>query len=70
MVSIHPFANGNGRHSRLIAGVLINKHFGKPYFTWGSRNLVKQGEARTQYLEVLKEADKLNYKPLIEFARQ
>lgn len=70
MVSIHPFANGNGRHSRLIADVLINKHFGKPYFTWGSRNLVKQGEARTQYLEALKEADKLNYKPLIEFARQ
>ena len=70
IVSIHPFANGNGRHSRLIADVLINKHFKKPYFTWGSRNLVKQGQARSQYLIALREADKLNYKQLVEFARQ
>ena len=69
MVVIHPFANGNGRHSRLIADVLINKGFGKPYFTWGSRNLAKQGEVRTQYINALREADKLNYKLLIEFAR-
>ncbi len=69
MVSIHPFANGNGRHSRLMADVLINKGFGKPYFTWGSTNLVKPGEARTKYLQALREADNNNYKPLIELAR-
>lgn len=69
MVLIHPFANGNGRHSRLIADVLINKHFTKPYFTWGSRNLVKQGEARTKYLEALRAADNNDYKLLLEFAR-
>lgn len=69
MVFIHPFANGNGRHSRLFADILINKVFNKPYFTWGSKNLVKQGEARTRYLEALREADKLNYNPLIKFAR-
>ena len=33
MVFIHPFANGNGRHSRLMADVLISKGFNKPYFT-------------------------------------
>ncbi|MCK9426117.1 MAG: mobile mystery protein B [Ignavibacteriaceae bacterium] len=69
MAAIHPFANGNGRHSRLIADVLINKGFGKPYFTWGSKNLVKQSEARTQYLHALREADNFSYKPLIDFAR-
>lgn len=69
MVVIHPFANGNGRHSRLIADVLINKGFNKPYFTWGSRNLIKQGEAREQYLKALREADNMNYNPLIQFAR-
>ncbi|MFH0736719.1 MAG: mobile mystery protein B [bacterium] len=69
IVLIHPFANGNGRHSRLIADVLINKGFGKPYFTWGSRNLVKQSKVRSKYLKVLRKADKLNYIPLIEFAR-
>ncbi len=69
MVWIHPFANGNGRHSRLMADVLVNKGFGKPYFTWGSKNLVKQGEAKTKYLEALRAADKNDYKLLIEFAR-
>lgn len=69
MVWVHPFANGNGRHSRLMADVLINKGFDKPYFTWGSVNLTKEGEARDRYLSALREADRQNYKPLIEFAR-
>lgn len=69
LVQIHPFANGNGRHSRLIADILITKGFGKPYFTWGSVNLTKQGEARMKYLEALKKADQNNYTPLIDFAR-
>lgn len=69
MVWIHPFTNGNERHSRLMADVLVNKGFGKPYFTWGSVNLTKEGEARTKYLAALKEADQQDYKKLIEFAR-
>jgi len=69
MVWIHPFANGNGRHSRLMADVLVNKGFGKAYFTWGSVNLTKQGEARKRYLAALRSADQQNYKPLIEFSR-
>ena len=69
MVWIHPFANGNGRHSRLMADVLVNKGFGKPYFTWGSVNLTKEGEARTKYLEALRVADNNDYKKLIEFSR-
>ncbi len=69
MVWIHPFANGNGRHSRLMADVLVNKGFGKPYFTWGSVNLTKEGEARDKYLTALRLADQQDYKPLIEFAR-
>lgn len=69
MLLIHPFANGNGRHSRLIADVLMTKGFGKSYFTWGSVSLTKQGDARTKYLDALKAADKSDYKPLIEFAR-
>ena len=69
MVLIHPFANGNGRHSRLIADVLITKVFGKSYFTWGSVNLTKAGEARTKYLQALRAADQNDYKLLVEFAR-
>lgn len=69
IVVIHPFSNGNGRHSRLISDILITKGFGKSYFTWGSINLIKPGEARTKYLKALKAADQNDYKLLIKFAR-
>ena len=69
MVLIHPFANGNGRHSRMMSDILISKVFGKPYFTWGSVNLTKKGEARTKYLAALRAADQNDFKRLIEFAR-
>jgi len=69
MVWIHPFANGNGRHSRLMADVLVNKVFNRPYFTWGSVNLTIEGEARYRYLSALRLADKQDYKALVEFAR-
>lgn len=69
IVAIHPFSNGNGRHSRLIADILINKGFGKLYFTWGSVSLIRKGEARTKYLKALKSADQNDYEQLIGFAR-
>ena len=70
IVTIHPFANGNGRHSRLIADVLVRHGFGRPYFSWGSLNLTAKGEARSEYLKALREADEDNYASLIDFARQ
>ena len=69
MVHIHPFANGNGRHSRLMADVLVTKEFGKPYFTWGSVSLTKKSEARTNYLAALRDADRNDYISLIKFSR-
>jgi Fic-DOC domain mobile mystery protein B len=69
IVSIHCFANGNGRHSRLMADLIIEKIFEKPMFTWGSVNLIKKGEARKKYLTALRDADKGNLEPLILFAR-
>ena len=70
IVSIHPFSNGNGRHSRLIADILVHHGLGWPIFSWGSKNLTKKGEARSLYLAALREADKNNYTPLIRFARE
>ena len=69
LVEIHCFPNGNGRHSRLMADVIISKIFEKNYFTWSSSNLNKKSEARTNYLNAIKEGDKGNLQPLIEFAR-
>ncbi len=69
IVSIHCFANGNGRHSRLMADILIEKIFKKEVFSWGSANFVKAGDDRKAYLAALHEADRANYKSLIKFAR-
>ncbi len=69
LVQIHLFPNGNGRHSRLIADVLIHKGFGKDEFTWGSTNLTAAGTTRTSYLTALRNADEGNFTDLITFAR-
>ena len=69
IVSIHCFPNGNGRHSRLIADIMIEKIFKQQVFTWGAANLVSPGDARVEYLAALRKADAGIIEPLIKFAR-
>jgi len=69
LVSIHCFPNGNGRHSRLMADIIIENIFKQPVFTWGAGDIVHIGEMRKKYLVGIKTADKGDYKPLIIFAR-
>ncbi len=69
LVCIHCFPNGNGRHSRLMADIIINKIFNLPVFTWGASNLLKPGDSRKDYLKALREGDKNDYNQLILFAR-
>jgi len=69
LVQIHLFPNGNGRHSRLCADILISKGLKKPIFTWGSKNLSKKSESRKKYLEAIYAADGGDHELLIEFAR-
>jgi Fic-DOC domain mobile mystery protein B len=69
LVSIHCFSNGNGRHSRLMAEIIIKYIFGKPIFTWHSTNLTTRDDPRKEYFAALKEADAGNILPLVEFAR-
>ena len=68
LVEIHPFPNGNGRHARLMADLLIQQFDGQP-FSWGSASLKSVGELRKRYVEALKMADNHDIRPLIEFAR-
>jgi Fic-DOC domain mobile mystery protein B len=70
IVKTHLFPNGNGRHSRLIADIIINHGFGGKVFSWGRTNLTNASEARTIYLKALREADDGNYESLIKFARE
>ena len=69
LVSIHCFANGNGRHSRLMADIVVEKLLKQTIFTWGSLNLIQSPEFRSTYLTALRQADKGNYEPLLIFAR-
>ncbi len=69
LVSIHCFPNGNGRHSRLIADIIIEKIFKLKVFSWGANNLTHASEARKKYIHALRAADRGNYKTLLQFAR-
>lgn len=68
VVAIHPYPNGNGRFSRLIADLLAIQ-LGQSRFTWGRVNLVDPSETRKEYIAALKSADAGDYGHLITFSR-
>lgn len=68
LVSIHPFANGNGRWSRLAAD-LSAVALGQPRLTWGGGRLRAADQTRREYIAALKAADKHDFTALIAFAR-
>ena len=69
LVSIHCFANGNGRHSRLMADLIMEKLYNEKFFSWGSTNLVKATEVRAEYIKAVRKADQQDLLPLIAFAK-
>jgi Fic-DOC domain mobile mystery protein B len=68
LVAIHPFPNGNGRHARLMADLMIERLGGKP-FSWGGGSLHNIGELRAASVAALRAADNHNIGPLVFFAR-
>jgi Fic-DOC domain mobile mystery protein B len=68
LVWIHPFANGNGRHARMMTDVLLLQT-GQTRFSWGTQKLDAEGPIRKQYIDALRNADKHDYKKLAEFVR-
>lgn len=68
LVMIHPFPNGNGRHARLAADLLLVK-LSKERFTWGRVSLVNAGETRQKYVAALRAADAHDIQPLLAFVR-
>ncbi len=69
LVFIHLFPNGNGRHARLVADIILEHLFNKLPFTWGRANLAISGSDRERYIESLVAADRGDYEPLMDFAR-
>jgi Fic-DOC domain mobile mystery protein B len=68
LVAIHPFPNGNGRHTRMMTDLLL-KELGAESFTWGSARLEVEGSGRDQYVAALKAPDAGEYEILRRFVR-
>lgn len=68
LVSIHPFANGNGRHARRATDLLLEANGAEP-FSWGRSDLTHEGEARERYIDALRAADARDEAPLLAFVR-
>lgn len=68
LVAIHLFADGNGRHARMVADALAARA-GKRRFSWGSHDLGEMSAVRKRYIAALRDADRGDISPLLEFAR-
>lgn len=66
LVQIHPFPNGNGRVSRLMADLVLRKLEGKTLY-WGDTNIVDVSEVRRKYIDALRKADAGDYTDLLNF---
>ena len=64
-VQIHPFQNGNGRWSRMLANIYL-RQYGKMPVRWQEDLLAKENPKRSEYIQALKKADNSDYKDLIE----
>ena len=69
IVAIHPFANGNGRHGRLITDLLLEKKLNRPRFSWGGASLDVVSDFRSTYIKALQAANLGDYLPLMAFVR-
>ncbi len=68
LVFIHPFPNGNGRHSRIMADAILTKLMDEPAIDWaGGYRLEAMNERRNQYINALRKADGHDFNLLLEF---
>lgn len=68
LVYIHCYANGNGRHARMAADLLLVSMC-QERFSWGSMSLVDAGQTRARYIRALHAADRNDYTLLLHFVR-
>ena len=64
-VQIHPFLNGNGRWSRMLANIYLKQN-NLEATRWNENLLSKENPHRNDYILALKKADNGDYKDLIQ----
>jgi len=64
-VQIHPYQNGNGRWSRMLANIYLRQNGSMPV-KWQEDLLSKENPKRDEYIKALKDADNGDYTNLIE----
>ncbi len=67
-VQIHPFANGNGRWSRMLANIWLRLHDKMPT-NWEEKALSQENENRDTYVAALKKADNGDYSELMAITK-
>jgi Fic-DOC domain mobile mystery protein B len=68
-VCIHPFENGNGRWSRLLANIWLKRH-SHAITDWPETNVGHESEIRAEYLAAIRQANEGRYGPLIDLHRR
>lgn len=70
MVQIHLFPNGNGRHARIAADILLQEAYSHPPIVWASGfDLQTDNMRRTSYIHALRAADNGDFEPLLNFTQ-
>jgi len=69
LVWIHLFANGNGRHARLMTDLLLTEVLKQKPFSWSVPGLDIESQVRDLYLKALRKADHHDYSLLLDFVR-
>src|SRR5260370_6729464 len=69
LVWIHPFPNGNGRHARLMADLLVMR-LGCDRFSWGPESLCDAGKTQARYIAALRAAHHHDIRQLLVLLRE
>ncbi len=68
LVQIHLFPNGNGRHARIAADIMLEDVYNHPPIAWASGfDLQTDNERREDYIAALRAADAGDFQPLFTF---
>jgi len=67
LVQIHPFPNGNGRHSRIFTDIVRMFLLNKKPLKWANVKLEDMSKERTDYIDGLRKADGGDFSEMMHY---